>query len=249
VALRNRYRIFIVPSGAPEVKQVELSIPRLAIAIFLSMLLVVGIALTTWVAFQASKKESIYKVEIERLHEENQAQQFHIQRFAERTEHLNQQMERLENFYTKLKILTNIDLQEHSDAPMATGGPNSAEPELNAYLENNLKRQIQRIHWELEELQLQALLQEKNVHRVENFFDSQRSLLAATPSIWPVRGWVTSNFGNRVSPFTGSLQMHDGFDIGARSGTPVKAAANGVVIYSGWKSEYGKTVTLDQRYG
>jgi murein DD-endopeptidase MepM/ murein hydrolase activator NlpD len=96
---------------------------------------------------------------------------------------------------------------------------------------------------------MRARIQEQNAYRVERFFDSQRSLLSSTPTIWPVRGWITSSFGHRVSPFTGTLQMHEGLDICARTGTPVKATADGIVIYSGWKSEFGKTVTLDHGYG
>ena len=43
--------------------------------------------------------------------------------------------------------------------------------------------------------------------------------------------------------------MHEWLDICARPGTPVKATAEGVVIYSGWKSDFGKLVTIDHGYG
>jgi len=45
------------------------------------------------------------------------------------------------------------------------------------------------------------------------------------------------------------LQMHEGLDIAARPGIQVKASADGVVIYSGWKSDFGKLVTIDHGYG
>jgi murein DD-endopeptidase MepM/ murein hydrolase activator NlpD len=194
-------------------------------------------------------KADEYRAEVEQLEERNQAQAFHIQQFADRVARLNQQMERLQNFYAKLKILANLDLQEPQDPSMAAGGPQPDTREINMYLEESLKRQIQRVHWEMEELQMLAEIQERNAYKVERFFDSQRSLLASTPTIWPVRGWITSSFGQRISPFTGRLQMHEGLDICARPGTPVKATAEGVIIYSGWKSDFGKLVTIDHGYG
>jgi len=113
----------------------------------------------------------------------------------------------------------------------------------------DLKRQIQWMQWELEELELETNVQEQNAYKVEDFLDSQRSLLAATPTIWPVRGWISSTFGLRRSPFTGRLQMHEGIDIGGRPDSAVWATADGMVIYTGWKPELGKTVILDHGYG
>jgi len=57
--------------------------------------------------------------------------------------------------------------------------------------------------------------------------------------LWPVRGKVTSRFGRRGS------RMHDGIDIAAKAGTPVRAAASGEVVYSDSRlSGYGKLVIL-----
>ena len=72
---------------------------------------------------------------------------------------------------------------------------------------------------------------------------------AATPSIWPVRGWVTSGFGARISPFTGQLSMHDGLDIGAAPNTPVQSPANGYVTSAGFDAKMGNVVLIDHGYG
>lgn len=66
---------------------------------------------------------------------------------------------------------------------------------------------------------------------------------------WPVRGPVTSGFGNRKDPFSGSgtRRFHCGMDIGAEIGTPVKAACEGRVIFSGWKGSYGYMVVIAHR--
>lgn len=67
---------------------------------------------------------------------------------------------------------------------------------------------------------------------------------------WPLKGPVTSGFGYRKDPFSGNKRFHCGMDIGAEIGTPVKAAGNGRVIYSGWKGAYGYLVVIshDKNY-
>jgi murein DD-endopeptidase MepM/ murein hydrolase activator NlpD len=73
--------------------------------------------------------------------------------------------------------------------------------------------------------------------------------LVSSPAIWPTKGWLTSRFGNRVSPFTGLRQFHSGIDIAGQHGTPVIAPARGRVSFVGDKGPLGKTVILEHGYG
>ena len=67
---------------------------------------------------------------------------------------------------------------------------------------------------------------------------------------WPVLGPVTSEFGNRYHPITGRYTMHNGIDIGASSGTPVHAAADGIVYFAGWNNGgYGNLIMIDNGSG
>lgn len=61
--------------------------------------------------------------------------------------------------------------------------------------------------------------------------------------IWPVNGTVTSGFGYRVGP--GITRFHQGLDIGAPSGTPIRAAGGGTVILAGWTGGYGNYTCID----
>jgi murein DD-endopeptidase MepM/ murein hydrolase activator NlpD len=70
-------------------------------------------------------------------------------------------------------------------------------------------------------------------------------LLAALPSRWPVRGGINSKFGRRPSPLSGTPEFHEGIDIAANVGTPVKAPASGVVTFAGSTPGYGNSVILD----
>ncbi|MCP4906709.1 MAG: M23 family metallopeptidase [bacterium] len=77
----------------------------------------------------------------------------------------------------------------------------------------------------------------------------KRQRLVSMPSIWPAKGWLTSRFGPRVSPFTGRRQVHGGIDIAAASGTSVYAPARGRVVFAGRKGPLGKALVLDHGFG
>jgi murein DD-endopeptidase MepM/ murein hydrolase activator NlpD len=55
---------------------------------------------------------------------------------------------------------------------------------------------------------------------------------------------ITSPFGWRTHPITGSRRFHAGVDIGAPMGAPVVAAASGTIVSAGWQGGYGKTITI-----
>jgi len=91
--------------------------------------------------------------------------------------------------------------------------------------------------------------QEQGFSELVSFLEDRKSLLASTPSITPVRGWMTSGFRRRSDPFTQNAVWHRGLDISTAMGTPVLAPADGVVTYVGRKVDFGNIVSLDHGYG
>jgi murein DD-endopeptidase MepM/ murein hydrolase activator NlpD len=79
--------------------------------------------------------------------------------------------------------------------------------------------------------------------------EGKREKLASSPSIWPSRGWLTSTFGYRISPFTNRQQFHAGIDIAGTPGTDVVAPARGRVVFAGENGPLGNCVTIDHGYG
>lgn len=91
--------------------------------------------------------------------------------------------------------------------------------------------------------------------RLESFYADQQELLAHTPSIWPVRGFLSSGYGRRRDPFTGRSILHPGIDVSAPLGTEITAPADGRVVAVGRRGAYGKAIIIDHgndivtRYG
>jgi murein DD-endopeptidase MepM/ murein hydrolase activator NlpD len=106
----------------------------------------------------------------------------------------------------------------------------------------DLQRQIDQI--------VQAIdLRRESQEEIQGFLNDQRSLLAAKPVGWPVKGWVSSSFGIRADPFDGGRRMHEGVDIASQTGTPVFATADGIVSQAETAPGYGKLVVIDHGYG
>jgi murein DD-endopeptidase MepM/ murein hydrolase activator NlpD len=84
---------------------------------------------------------------------------------------------------------------------------------------------------------------------VRSVVDKRNALAAATPSIWPARGWLTSTMGVRQDPITGDADFHPGLDIAGDKGQPVYATAAGTVRNAGWENGYGNVITIDHGFG
>jgi murein DD-endopeptidase MepM/ murein hydrolase activator NlpD len=90
---------------------------------------------------------------------------------------------------------------------------------------------------------------EQQLESARSGVERRRALAAATPSIWPVTGWLSSSVGNRKDPFTGRSAYHVGLDIVADKGRPVLATADGEIATAGWVGDYGNLVVIRHSFG
>lgn len=132
-----------------------------------------------------------------------------------------------------------------------TGAPLSdvpSEPQARIEIrsDESLIAALQRSAKQLGEV---AIAQERSLAEVAVQLESKRAHLAATPAIWPTKGWLTSRFGTRISPFTNQKQFHAGIDIAGERGTDVVAPAQGRVVFSGNRGPLGKSIIIDHGYG
>jgi murein DD-endopeptidase MepM/ murein hydrolase activator NlpD len=84
---------------------------------------------------------------------------------------------------------------------------------------------------------------------MRNGVQRRQALAGATPSLWPVAGWLSSSYGNRRDPFTGGADFHPGLDISADYGQPIHATADGTITSAGTSGAYGNLVVIDHGAG
>lgn len=218
-------------------------------------------------------------IENKRLYAENSELRAQFQVVEGKLSNMEKAMERIRTFSTKLKMITAVNDPDRglnlAMGPLTRTASATAELEdlpdervpassvvdepvfkpknialmVDSELAREDDRDYERLSIRLDHVLKVSRLREQTMIELWEQLQDRSSLLAATPSIKPVRGWYTSRFGYRVSPYTDAPMMHEGLDIAANPGTPVSAPAEGIVSFVGYDSGYGKLIILDHGYG
>jgi murein DD-endopeptidase MepM/ murein hydrolase activator NlpD len=181
------------------------------------------------------------------LREENAQLRSQILLVQEKVAHISATLDRVERFDAKLRTaVTQLQDPERNLAIGPVG--KSAEAPL-AGAAPAARENVSALPARLASLESEAARQESSLRELQEYFDDQNSLLASTPSLWPARGWVTSDFGVRLDPYTAERMMHRGLDIATAVGAPVYAPSDGTVVFTGTDGGYGKVLVIDHGYG
>ena len=189
--------------------------------------------------------------ELVKLRRDSKIRKIQVAKFAQQVKNFETQMARLERFEKKLRVITALENSPKSvEKNWGVGGPYGlSSNSFKTAIGRGAASMVDRLSNGLDHLDRQAKIQSISFQELDDFFKNQKSFLSSTPSIWPTRGWVTSSFGFRKSPFTGLREKHEGWDIAARNGAPVRATADGVVVVEGREYGYGNLVEVDHGYG
>jgi murein DD-endopeptidase MepM/ murein hydrolase activator NlpD len=164
--------------------------------------------------------------------------QQNINAMAVKLGEMQAQLTRLDALGERLSALGGIKAADiHLGTPPGLGGAVATMPPQNLSL-NDLASRVAFVSRQME-----------NRSDLYGVLDSElRDLVVrrkVMPTMLPVHAARGSGFGKRIDPFTGQLAMHEGIDFEVDSGTPVLAAAGGVVHYAGPHPQYGNLVEID----
>lgn len=158
---------------------------------------------------------------------------------AVRMGQMQAQLLRLDSLGERLAELSGIKPQEFLfNQTLGQGGALSTLPSQDiSFDEFNSK---------INELSLTLDDRTDKLGALDTFLLQDRLKKKTLPTFAPVEvKWFTSSFGLRIDPFTGKSAFHEGIDFIAEIGTPIMAAAGGVVVYSDYHPEYGNMIDID----
>ena len=185
--------------------------------------------------------------------EEIQIQRKQIQDFANEINLLKSNLVAINSFEKKIRIIANIEKTNMSDNIFGVGGSIPDDLDAEIPLKEKHNSLMRDMHEQIEQLSMASANQQEDLESLLRSLEDQQNLLASTPAIRPVSrdltSWITSRFGYRKSPFTGRRELHKGYDIASRQGTPIQATADGVVTFAGKKGLYGNFIVIDHGHG
>jgi murein DD-endopeptidase MepM/ murein hydrolase activator NlpD len=250
--MRKKLTVLIFDAAGTPVKQAN--IPRM----LMPMAVVGFLAVTIGAYFGVSdylclKKETKVlqqlRAALQTREERVIQQQNQIVSFSNKIEALTSQLTALRGFEQKIRIIANLDTADEGAGLFGVGGSTPDDMDPMVMVKKDYQGLVRDMHVKIEEIDQASHSQQESFSSLFSQLEGKRNLLAATPSIRPVKGWITSRFGHRASPFTGRKEFHRGLDIANREGTPILASADGIVTYAGRKGLMGNMVAIDHGFG
>jgi len=265
----------VIPDRKSRVRKLVFSASHLKLGLWLAGVFFVLLAAVI-VDYVSLLSQSI---ENKRLHAENAELRSQFQVVEGKLNSLETALDRIKAFSTKLKLITAVndpdrglnlamgptsrtnqaaDELEEIDSDRAPASKMLDEPVFkekslqdlaSGELSKEEDRDYAKLSIRIDQVSKKSQLREQGVLELWELLQDRSALLAATPSTKPTKGWYTSRFGYRVSPYEDIPKMHEGLDIAAAPGSPVYAPADGTVSFAGYDAGYGKLIIIDHGYG
>ncbi len=235
----EKVTILLIPNSGDRAKRFSLSYRQIkgaivAIAFMSFLLILAGVNI-----LQGRQAVS----EAERIKSQHERQQQQVTELNNKLLEMEKQRERIEQRQEQIRKLVGTSSSLNPAASPSRGS-------MGGISRTGRPRDLSEISAEISNLQLLMDEQEMEVLELLNHAQNNIEQLKAVPNYWPVVGRITSTFGWRKSPFGRSSQeFHDGLDIAAPYGSPIRAAADGVVIQSEWLAGWGRIIRISHGNG
>jgi len=244
----RRWTVMLVPHGSGGTRSLSVSVAVLK--------LVLGVG----VVFAASVLGATYSVvshtvdlsRSQRLEKTNQALSSEVAVLGQRLSALSDTLAVISRRDDEVRLVAGLDPLSPEVRRAGIGGPSGAWPERER-LETDggvVGREALGVHVDLDALIRRANVLATSFKEAAESLSAHAQQLAATPSITPTTGFLTSKFSYiRYHPILHENRPHEGIDITAAYGTQIIAPASGQVVKVGWENGYGLMVVLDHGYG
>jgi murein DD-endopeptidase MepM/ murein hydrolase activator NlpD len=242
VMAKGFYTVFVLSDAASAPRKLHISKNIVKALAPVSALVIMGFGFFVYEYVNLN----VRMLELKHLRREAGAQSA----MAEKIRQLEGEISKVRELDQRVRVAMGLNKAEAQPAVLAQGG---ADAESRNALHNAMAQRTGRlIDWvtgDLTTLAQEIASREQGLRELQTHLDKKTAVLAATPTILPIKGLITAVYGYRKSPFTGKREFHEGMDIAAPIGTPVVATADGIVRFAGPAATYGNVVFIDHGYG
>jgi murein DD-endopeptidase MepM/ murein hydrolase activator NlpD len=240
---KRRWTVVLVPHDSEPSKIIEVSYRVVKTAIGVAVL-AAGTALGVGY-LTISRTVDFSKSAL--LAEENARLEQQLGELNGRLSGLADTLSRISQRDARIRVLANLDPIDPQVQAAGIGGPTLAGATGNV---GGAMRRSSEIRVDLNALIRRADLLASSFKEAADSLAVHSARLAATPSIMPTQGWLTSAFSSmRAHPILHVARPHEGIDVTAPMGTPIEAPAAGMVRDAGWEAGYGNTIVIDHGFG
>jgi murein DD-endopeptidase MepM/ murein hydrolase activator NlpD len=239
------YTFLIIPKKTSSTKKITIS-GNLVRSLSICLMVIILFAMYTSYDYIKIKRE---KAELARLRQQTKEQKIQIENLDTKVNNFAVKMDELAQYDKQVRVLANIEDKRNRGQILGIGGSPGLENRVESRMEADQKILIANIDKNVDQLTEDATDQRRSYNELLKFLKHQKSIREATPSIWPVRGWVTSEFGSRVSPLARASEFHKGIDIATRMGVQIVAPADGMVTEVTYDREMGHMIIINHSHG
>jgi murein DD-endopeptidase MepM/ murein hydrolase activator NlpD len=246
---RSKWTLMLVPHDNERVRSIQISSRSVRVAVSTALVCTFTLAVFS-IGFFVKQAHHVRAATLER---ENRLLAAEVDQMRSQMLTLSESIEDLSVQGEKYRVVAGLPEIDPEVARVGIGGPGTATLQSAALFRMSPERgkKVFETSSDLSTLMRRAALLRSSVDEALDAMESNRERLAATPSIAPSSGHLSSLFSrNRQHPVLRITRPHKGIDIAAPVGEPILAPARGKVSFSGFKSGgYGNVVEIDHGYG
>jgi biotin carboxyl carrier protein len=242
---KRRWTLVLVPHGSEPSRIVEVSYNVLRFAAAAAG----GIIVLALLAGYATISHTTDLSHAASLRQENVSLARQIGELHGRLASLTDTITSISQRDARIRVLANLEPIDPQVQAAGIGGPASGS-DLNLSGLTGISRRSAEVRVDLGALIRRANLLASSFKEAADSLALHTARLAATPSIMPTQGWLSSAFSAmRTHPILHMARPHEGIDVSAPMGSPIEAPAAGVVTDAGWENGYGNTITINHGFG
>ena len=240
---KRRWTLVLVPHGSEPSRIVEVSYSVLRAAATAAA----GLLILVLIAGYATVSHTTDLSRTARLQQENETLARELGELNGRLATLADTLSRISQRDARIRVLANLDPIDPQVRAAGIGGPAA---DLGLMGVTGMARRSAEIRIDLGALIRRANLLASSFREAADSLAYHSARLAATPSIMPTQGWLSSAFSSmRAHPILHTARPHEGIDVSAPMGSPIEAPAAGVVTDAGWEAGYGNKIVIDHGFG